>query len=48
MLNKEKREKYDRVAVSVASGRDGYQPARKSRYSKSAKDECGPAPQFPG
>lgn len=46
MLNKEKREKYDRVAASVASGRDGYQPARKSRYSKSAKDEYGPAPQF--
>lgn len=46
MLNKEKREEYDRMAANVASGRDGYQPARKSRYSKSAKDEYGPAPQF--
>lgn len=46
MLNKERREKYDRVAANAASGMAGYQPARKSRYSKSAKDEYGPAPQF--
>ena len=46
MLNKEKREGYDRLAVNVARGGDGYQPARKSRYSKSAKDEYGPAPKF--
>lgn len=46
MLNKEKREEYDRMAANVALGRAGYQPARKSRYSKTAKDEYGPAPQF--
>ena len=46
MLNKEKRENYDRMVVNVALGRAGYQPARKSRYSKSAKDKWGVAPEF--
>lgn len=46
MLNKERRSEHDRMAVNVALGRDGYQPARKSRYSKSAKDKWGAAPHF--
>lgn len=40
------KQKYNKMASNVAAGRDGYQPARKSQYSKSAKDEYGPAPQF--
>lgn len=40
------KQKYNKMASNVASGRAGYQPARKSRYSKSAKDEYGSAPQF--
>lgn len=46
MLNKEKREEYDRMAANVVLGSACYQPARKSRFSKSAKNKHGPAPQF--
>jgi hypothetical protein len=46
VLNKDKRENYDRNAVNVMLGRAGYKPARKSRYSKSAKDKWGVAPEF--
>nr|DAV66164.1 MAG TPA: hypothetical protein [Caudoviricetes sp.] len=40
------KQKYNKMASNVALRRAGYQPARKSRYSKSAKDEYGPAPQL--
>lgn len=32
-------ERYNAVAVQVARGRDGYKPAVKSRYSKSASNK---------
>lgn len=34
MLSKEQRKKYDEVAQKVASGKLGYIPAQKSKYSK--------------
>ncbi len=41
MLSKKRREEYDQMAVSVAGGKAGYQPAKKSRYSKSPAKDYG-------
>ena len=44
MLNNDKRQAYDKMASDVANGRSGYQPAKKSRYSKSPEKDYGNHP----
>lgn len=39
-------ERYNAIAVQVASGRVGYKPAVKSRYSKSASNKFDHAVAF--
>jgi len=46
MLTPEKRNEYEQMCRDVKAGRLGYQPVKKSRFSKSARNKFGPAPDF--
>lgn len=39
MLNNKSKERYDEIAVKVFKGKLGFQPAPKSRYSRSGGDK---------
>nr|DAF74652.1 MAG TPA: hypothetical protein [Caudoviricetes sp.] len=43
-MSQANRKKYDQMAASVAGGKSGYQPAKKSRYSKSMRSDYGSHP----
>jgi len=46
MMTPEKRSECEQMCRDVKAGKLGYQPAKKSRLSKSAPNKFGPAPDF--
>lgn len=46
MKNDDSKKKYNEEAVLIFKGSLGYQPAKKSKYSKTSTNKFGKAPDF--